>query len=123
MELPPWLKIENLIGNLDLSGWLKGWFKREKKVEAKTYIEKVEKVEIKQIITLPNKSPQLLEDGEQSIKQLTKTVTPLITGVGDSFFTSEEEKKQINSRIDEAVALMNLNRMDEARTNLLNYIG
>ncbi len=29
MELPPWLKIENLIGNLNFTGWFKEWFKRK----------------------------------------------------------------------------------------------
>jgi len=44
MELPPWLKIENLIGNLNLSGWFKGWFRHENKshIYTKTYIGKVD---------------------------------------------------------------------------------
>lgn len=114
------LKIENLIRIKNLI--FKEIFKIEKNIKTETYIEKVEQ-HIQQTIVLPDKLPQLLEGGEQSIKQLTKTVTPLIVGASDSFFISEEEKRQINSRIDEAVALMNLNRMDEARTNLLTTLG
>lgn len=36
MELPPWLKIENIIGNLRLSGWFKGWFKFGNRIETNT---------------------------------------------------------------------------------------
>jgi len=29
MELPPWLKIENLIGSLNFTGWFRGWFVKQ----------------------------------------------------------------------------------------------
>jgi len=74
-------------------------------------------------ISAKEKIPQLIDRDGQSIEQLKKATIPLITGISDSFFISEEEKKQINNRIDEAVALMNLNRMDEARTSLLTILG
>lgn len=53
MELPPWFKIENLIGSLNLSGWFKGWFKREEKKEvaAGINIEKVETLNISISVT------------------------------------------------------------------------
>lgn len=43
MELPPWLKIENLIGNLNFSGW----FKRENKKQVGNEVH-IGKVEIQQ---------------------------------------------------------------------------
>lgn len=44
MDLPPWFKIENLIGNLDLSGWFGGWFKQKniKQVDKEINIKKIE---------------------------------------------------------------------------------
>jgi hypothetical protein len=37
-SLPPWLKIENLIHSLNISGWFKGWFKRESNNYVQTQI-------------------------------------------------------------------------------------
>jgi hypothetical protein len=31
MELPSWLKIENIIGTLNFKNWFKGWFRKENK--------------------------------------------------------------------------------------------
>jgi hypothetical protein len=38
MELPPWLKIEQLIGKLNLSGWFREWFKKENSVNIGTVV-------------------------------------------------------------------------------------
>ena len=76
MELPPWLKIENLIGNLNLSGWFKGWFKREnkKQVRAGINIERVETLNI-QINTTEDETVKIVGHDEipfQEVKMREK---------------------------------------------------
>lgn len=58
MELPTWLKLENIIKNLSLSNWFNSWFKYENKRQVGKEIN-IKKVEIhnhnyKQIILSPN---------------------------------------------------------------------
>ena len=132
--LPPWLKIENLIRNLNLSGWFKGWFHREhspidkRHIEAGTYVEKVEQhqyIQVQQIIVSSDKLPELLERGGQSIAQLRQPASLLPSSLSEPIVLdiTEDNKKEVNKRIDEAVALLNLERLDEARTLLLTSLG
>jgi len=120
-KLPSFIKNIFERFHLDLSGWK--FFNREGSPDDKRTFNVTFNVAGDFVFKSGKKIPKLIEEKEQSIKRLKKVTTPLITEVSDSFFISEEEKKQLNSRIDEAVALMNLNRMNEARTNLLTILG
>lgn len=58
MELPPWLKIQNLIGKLNISGW----FRRENKT--KIIINKTNNINIQVLPIRADEEPQKLEPGE-----------------------------------------------------------
>jgi len=127
MELPSWLKIENLIGKLDISSW----FKRENSPVDKRHIEttvniaNLEQHKTTIIIADPNSIPDLLGEGTHSIEQLRQPISLLPSSISDAIVSeaAEEDKKAINKRIDEAVALLNLNRLDEAKNTLLTILG
>lgn len=118
---------KNLIGKISIKLNLLGWFRWEKHIEAKTYVEKAEvhqHIQLNQIVVSSDKLPELLERGEQSIAQLRQPASLLPSSLSEIVpDDTEEDKKAINKRIDEAVVLLNLGRLDEARTVLLTILG
>ncbi|MGD1045247.1 MAG: tetratricopeptide repeat protein [Bacteroidota bacterium] len=116
-KLPPLIKILLDKLHIDLSNWI--FFNRINspidKRTINTHITLNVNVSSAEEIPMVIKNPQ-------SFEQLKKAIYPQITGSSDSVI-SEDEKKQINSRIDEAVVLMNLNRLDDARSSLLTTLG
>lgn len=133
MELPSWIKIqiENIIGNGKLSllnGLFNKSFNRVNSPDVKTTvkIEKLEQNVHQTFIVAADKIPELLERKEQPINQLRQPLQFLMPGAlseATSVGVTEEDKRMMNKRIDEAVALLNLERIDEARTVLLTMLG
>jgi len=119
--------VEKVIIKLNISGWK--IFSWQKHIETKTYVEKAEvhqHIQLQQIVVSSDKLPELLERGKQSIAQLRQPVPLLMSGsLSESIATeiTDEDKKTMNKRIDEAVALLNLERIDEARAALLTMLG
>ena len=91
MELPPWLKIEKIIDNLNLSGWFKGWFGYENKTYiGKLHIDKIEiilpsKYELSEVATKDspdlNNIKELKNSDEQSFSADEKFIIEKINRI------------------------------------------
>jgi hypothetical protein len=83
MELPPWLKIENLIGNLNLAGWFSSWFKRENKKHINAGIN-IENLKIVLSIN-PNETAKIISADEIPSQEIQATIE------AEYKFTSDEK--------------------------------
>ncbi len=100
MELPSWLKIiESLIGNLNISGWFRGWFT---------------KVNIEKIFILPvniGEEPKIVDIPRQGIE----------TGIQEEF---TDEERYLIAKINKAHELCGCNGFDFEKNyrQALNHI-
>ena len=124
--LPPWLKIENLIGNLNLnfSGWFKGAFQKVNSPKTTVNIGEVKQT-VNQIIVVPDGIPKLPSGDTDAFARLRQPDTLLPSSLSEvlAIGSSDEDKQAINKRIDEAVALLKLNRLSESLNKLLTLLG
>ncbi|NTV22000.1 MAG: hypothetical protein HGB03_00315 [Candidatus Yonathbacteria bacterium] len=111
---------------------ISGWFKRENSPVDKRHIETTVNVgsvtqHIQQniLIASNNTLPDLLQKGTDSLAQLRQPSAVLPNSLSETIVieTTKEDKTVINKRLDEVVALMNLNRIDEALPLLLTILA
>ena len=124
MDLPPLIK--NIVEKININLKLSGWLSRINSPTIKTtiHIAKVEQ-RIQQVFVAQATLPDLMEQGAQSVAQLRQPTALLPSSISDAVIVeaTEEDKKVISKRIDEAVALLNLGRINEAHTALLTILG
>jgi tetratricopeptide (TPR) repeat protein len=125
MNLFNGLNIENIVGKLNFSKWFNNIHLSFVLKNQKTNI----KQEIKNAIILNGKSFEeglkVFEKSEQPIALINQSGLLLPSSSSDYVYLDKEEKdrEKINEHIYEAVALLNLEKFDEARTELLTILG